>query len=457
MSFLLKNRLLRIAAFASVVVAAVAAPATAAPGDLDRGFGGDGKVTTDFGGDVSDTARAIAVDSQGRVVVGGTTRAEVPLDPVYSIALARYLPTGELDPSFGDGGLVIAPEDEYSSVNSIVIDPQDRILIGGGVFEDDSLPGGIVARFNEDGSIDTSFGYPSFPGFAFEQGGQASPAVGSVAGIRMRAGSIFSAGSIYHEDLDAYPTPSEIAVSKLDGDGDLDPSYGEDGVARPKQAGRFNRAMAMDLASGGRVVVAGTTGHLGSYYDVSPVIARLLPDGSIDRGFGDGGRVSLFEGSKHAVGVGAIAVERSDKTVVVACTGMLRPKRPGGGRVRVVRLRADGARDRNFSGNGAKTIDFGPNFGCGEAALVAKGSLYVGGYVQSRPRKTESEDYVLAKLDRHGRMVPGFGRRGIVKTDFGGGEDQVHDLAIAPGGRILAAGYGYEAASTDMAVAAYRR
>jgi hypothetical protein len=95
------------------------------------------------------------------------------------------------------------------------------------------------------------------------------------------------------------------------------------------------------------------------------MISRLRPDGSIDREFGDGGKVTLFAGEKTAVGVGALAVDPSGKTIVVTCDGISRPKRPDGGRVRVVRLRADGTRDRRFSGNGVKAVDFGGGFGCG--------------------------------------------------------------------------------------------
>jgi hypothetical protein len=92
-----------------------------------------------------------------------------------------------------------------------------------------------------------------------------------------------------------------------------------------------------------------------------------------------------------------------------------------------------------------------------ESTLLANGSLIVGGFVQSRPRKLDSEDFALAKLDMHGKLDAGFGEGGVVKTDLGRWEDQVRDLTFTPGGRIIGAGYGNEGGSTDVAVAAYRR
>jgi uncharacterized delta-60 repeat protein len=73
--------------------------AMGAAGDLDPTFSGDGKVVTPMGSD-QDLGRAVAIDSQGRIVVaGGTENA-----PNFNVAIARYRPNGALDTSFaGDG------------------------------------------------------------------------------------------------------------------------------------------------------------------------------------------------------------------------------------------------------------------------------------------------------------------------------------------------------------------
>ena len=82
---------------AAVIAAAVApASASAAPGDLDVSFSGDGKQTTDFGG--ADAAAAVAMQADGKIVVAGSSGG--------NFALARYGADGALDPSFSGDGLV---------------------------------------------------------------------------------------------------------------------------------------------------------------------------------------------------------------------------------------------------------------------------------------------------------------------------------------------------------------
>ena len=82
----------RLLAVALVVAAALApAAASAAPGDLDPSFDGDGKRTIDYGG--SDVARALALRPDGRIVIGGSG------NPLVDFAVQSLLPDGSGDPS----------------------------------------------------------------------------------------------------------------------------------------------------------------------------------------------------------------------------------------------------------------------------------------------------------------------------------------------------------------------
>src|SRR5437763_1890088 len=84
------RRLLTLAAVAVIILAAV----TACGGVGSAGFGTAGEVRTDFGGD--DSASAVAVQGDGKIVAAGASGSD--------FALARYLPDGHLDQSFGKGG-----------------------------------------------------------------------------------------------------------------------------------------------------------------------------------------------------------------------------------------------------------------------------------------------------------------------------------------------------------------
>jgi len=78
-------------------------PALATPGDFDPSFDADGRVLSHFGG--SEGANAVLVQSDGRLVAGGLSNASNPTSNDF--ALARYNPDGSLDTSFGAGGFVL--------------------------------------------------------------------------------------------------------------------------------------------------------------------------------------------------------------------------------------------------------------------------------------------------------------------------------------------------------------
>lgn len=94
-----------------------------ADGSLDPSFGDDGVVTADFGGDAK--AYAVAIQPDGRIVAAG--------EADEAIALARFLPDGRLDTSFGSGGLVRtdASPGGSSEALEVVIQSDGKIVVGG--------------------------------------------------------------------------------------------------------------------------------------------------------------------------------------------------------------------------------------------------------------------------------------------------------------------------------------
>ncbi len=108
-------------------------------GSLDAGFGGDGKVTTDFGSNV-EAAFGVAVQADGAIVAVGT-----------GFALVRYNPDGSLDASFGSGGKVTTNISSFA--NAVAVQADGRIAVAGASSGDFAL-----VRYNPDGSLDASFG-----------------------------------------------------------------------------------------------------------------------------------------------------------------------------------------------------------------------------------------------------------------------------------------------------------
>jgi uncharacterized delta-60 repeat protein len=126
-----------------------------ADGSLDPSFGNGGNVQTDFAGKL-DIAASVALQADGKIVVAGYSMDASGHD---EFSLARYLPNGDLDFSFGQRGKVnlkIAPTRD-DVARSIAIQPDGKIVVAGY-----STSAGttlfVVARYNPDGTVDHSFG-----------------------------------------------------------------------------------------------------------------------------------------------------------------------------------------------------------------------------------------------------------------------------------------------------------
>jgi uncharacterized delta-60 repeat protein len=167
---------------ATVLVTGVAW--AAAPGDLDRSFGGDGTIRTDMGG--NDQANSVAIGSHKRIVaMGGSGRGARSL-----FAVTRYTPNGELDPDFSRNGKAFASLGPFSYGYSGAIDGQDRIVVAGescgGNFPDDCEF--ALVRFMPDGKLDRTFGNGGKVTTAFPGGARARSLVAAhgrilVAGV----------------------------------------------------------------------------------------------------------------------------------------------------------------------------------------------------------------------------------------------------------------------------------
>lgn len=112
-------------------------------GTLDTSFGTDGKVTTDIGSD-SDYASSVAIQNDGKIVVAGQAGSEPNID----FALARYNNDGNLDTNFGTGGIV-TDIGGRNPASSLALQSDGKIVVAGN---------SALARYNNDGSLDTSFG-----------------------------------------------------------------------------------------------------------------------------------------------------------------------------------------------------------------------------------------------------------------------------------------------------------
>ena len=143
----------------TVTVRGQCVPASTAAGAVDTCFGTNGTITTDITND-RDYSRALALQSDGKIVVAGISGYSATAGNA-DFTVVRYNTDGSLDTSFDDDGIVITDigpgtnDDDYC--RGMAIQPNGKIIIGGRSFLTPSTYGLVVVRYNTDGSLDTTF------------------------------------------------------------------------------------------------------------------------------------------------------------------------------------------------------------------------------------------------------------------------------------------------------------
>jgi uncharacterized delta-60 repeat protein len=208
-------------------------------GTLDTTFGGDGIVITDFGTH-DDAARALALQPDGRIIAAGSAGEKV--------ALARYLADGRLDPSFGNAGSSVADLGPGAAANGVALTPSGQILLAGSSVGPALNRDFMLARFRDDGVLDSTFGRA---GAVVTDLGHGDDFAESLAVDSQRV--ITLAGRT------TSPTIFDAALVRYRPDGTLDTAFDADGILTADFHGGADFAQDLALDAAGRVVAAGTT------------------------------------------------------------------------------------------------------------------------------------------------------------------------------------------------------
>ena len=242
-------------------------------GSLDSTFGTGGIVTTDFDG-LDDKAADVALQQDGKIVVAGT--ATIAANST-AIAVARYNTDGTLDSTFGTGGKVTTQIGQFDLATREVIQPDQKILVAG-------ANGFEMARYNPNGSLDTTFG----------TGGtvQDFPDGGAQAVALRPDGTIVLAGTEINTRGDAI-----FLVAQFTPSGAVDTSFGPGGSATTTFAGNDATAFSVVLQNDGSVIVGGSINSDQTLID-QWALSRFTSTGTLDLSFGQEGRVITNMGSE---------------------------------------------------------------------------------------------------------------------------------------------------------------
>ena len=371
-------------------------------GSLDPSFGSGGIVTQSSG------IEAIAVQPDRKIVVAGGNGG---------FALGRYLPDGSPDPSFGDAGHVFTSF--AASAAAVALQPDGKIVVAGDrvIPATSNVSEFALARYNPNGSPDTSFGSDGIiTTFIPVQG---SPARARVTALAILPGGEILAGGTAGWDNDSItPATSLFALARYEPDGSLNTAFGDGGIVQTS----FDGNLALDgmaVLPDGKIVAAGGAYGFGHGDDTTRmVIVRYAPDGSLDSTFGNLGKVATravlnYEGEQATFQAGKIVL-----------AGVTRNGFPV-----LARYTAGGRLDSTFGKQGFVKI---ARLHGGSTAVLAQsdGKILFGA--------NGGED--LVRLRPNGQLDPSFGTGGILHP-LGSG---LSALALQPDGKVLVGGGGSE-------------
>jgi uncharacterized delta-60 repeat protein len=395
-------------------------------GSLDSSFGSNGVVTVDMSTS-DDIAQGIALDAQGRILLTGSTNSSTTGE---DIALARLTAAGSVDTSFGGGtGKVVVDFSGNETGLGVAVDPTNgKILVFGSTSSGDRL-----LRFNADGSLDTTFGngtgwvaFDNAVNTLFTRHANAAPSLGVAVDF---AGRILVGGSI-----DVGPL-SYLAVARYLSDGTRDTAFGSNGVATiAPLVSDAEMVLRPAVDAQGDVILSGISFNSSNgTYDAS--FARLTLTGAPDTTFGSGtGAVTRdFVGNDSG---GAVAVDPTNGNLLVVDQT--------GNNYSLVRYKPDGTLDTTF-GNGTGQVSLSLRTDGGGLAVDSTGRIYVGGSVIQT--SASGYDFAVQRFNPNGTPDSTFGNNSIAAVDLGTASDFGSGLCLDAQGRVVEVGSVYNGAT----------
>lgn len=375
----------------------------------------------------------VAVQPDGRILVCSATGAGFD---IRDVIVARFNANGSRDTSFGTGGSAIVDIDgsgDEDGCAALLVQPDGRILAAGWTRSPDRM---AVVRLTAAGLLDTTFGGGSGRvALSFGVG----TALTEAAGLALQSnGRIVVAGS-----YQAASGGKVFAIARLLGDGSLDASFALSGrISVDFDGGAAGDATAHAVAidAAGRIVVGGAASVAGN---VDFAVARLLPTGQLDATFSGDGRATFgFDLVAAGHDAARSLALRGDRIVLAGGASTM-----AGIDMALVQILADGSPDAAFGIDGRTLVPFdlvsaGNDFA--EAVLVQpNGKLLVAGSALAGSSSDTYPTAAIARLEADGSLDASFGVSG--KAWLAGRDTALYSGLALQGARIIACGLGVDA------------
>ncbi len=384
-------------------------------GILDTSFSGDGIVTHDSagGGSSYDAGRGITGDSAGNVYVTGFSKhAGVP---VYSMIIWKYKSNGELDTTFGTGGIVsFAPTGNSAAGFAIALDSAGNVYVTGYTWTSSNSTRDIaVWKYSPAGTAVSSFGNSGL----FVHAGSVGADYGHAL-VLDSSGNIFVTGEFMVNN--GATTTQDMIILKITPGGQYSTDFGDVVGGTPSGWTTYHNAAGgsgedigkgVDLDSGGNIIIAGYSRNSSGTNDM--VVWKCWPNGGLYTSFGTNG---IIVESNTAGGNGtdegySVKLDNSDHIYVAGHS-----RNASGNYDMVVwKYNSNGTPDTGFSGNGSfvhNNAAGGNSNDLGRSLVMdSNNSLYVAGNSYG---SSGHLDLAVWKLHSNGTLDSSFGNGGIV-------------------------------------------
>lgn len=409
---LLLDKLHRIKYLLGLILCAVSVSSTvvAAPADLDPTFGAIGKVISSPDGSQSIASYGMALQPDGKIVMVGSR-----INPSTSqgFIVARYNTDGSLDTTFGNNGWSSATFGaSYEAAVSVDIQPDGKIVVGGTLRDVSFVEFGIV-RFSSNGSLDTTFDGDGKVTIDFND--VVSGFHREYLGVLKVAsdGKIVVAGHAADPAVDY-----RFILVRTNADGSLDTTFGTNGKFVDVTGGASSYDSIKDLVvlPDGKFVVVGINY---SVIDNSGIAIKYNVNGVREWTYK---RTSLPYYPIPYESLNGIAALPNGKFVVVG-------KRLG--KIVATRLNANGTEDNSFNNTTVM-----PNGEAHSVAIQTDGKIVANISVNG-----SNSSFSLIRYNTNGSLDSGFGNGGIINTSVTNERDFGRKVLIQPDGKILVGGY----------------
>ena len=385
-----------------------------ANGVLDKGFGDPGPRLSRLGYAIYDgpgfvdEGRAVLVGMFGRIVVAGYGSNSG--DSHRDMMLWRFTDQGILDTGFGEEGTGVVSQDNTAGGNyideayAVTMDREGRLWIAGKSTRTGLHSSMVVWRFLMNGTLDERYGQQGALIYTPDDGIHEG-AEGKAIAVNSD-GQIFIVGSLFNQETRYIRRKQDTAIWRLSPRGVLDSSFGNNGMVGGDIGSSFAEdGLAMTVAGSGKIFITGS-GHNGNDDDMA--IWSYHADGTVNQEFGDNGAVNydhVYSRDPHNYGM-AIA-PYGDSQIVVAGSSPITYYRG----MTLWRYNLDGSLDDNFGEGGlvqnydAVSTNTHRQFGQG-VAVDSQGRILVAGYGYNADN---NYDLVIWRYTAAGELDTSFG------------------------------------------------